>query len=162
MKTKQTGFTLIEVMITLAIIGMLGAISYPSYTSHIIKSKRIEAQAALVSFASAMEMWRMQNNNSYCDAAGAGGAIIAACGDAAKNDVGPPSIFSAVVPISGGNTAYNLTISSVTGPTDVPPNTYTLTATAIGSQASDGNLSITNTGVTTCSVALSCLNGTSW
>ncbi len=87
MKTKQRGFTLIELLITVAIVGILAKLVMPSYLSSIQQSKRKEAQAALVSFANAMEMWKMQNSNNYC--ASTTGACTA------------PTVFSAVVPVSG-------------------------------------------------------------
>ena len=46
------GFTLIELMITVAIVAILAAIAYPSYTSYIRKGKRATAQAALMDLAS--------------------------------------------------------------------------------------------------------------
>ena len=157
MKTKTRGFTLIELMITVAIVGIIAAIAYPNYIGSVRKSKRVEAQGALLSFANAMEMWRLQNR-SYCDAGGTGGAnsCFAGATDTSVNDTGSPTIFSTVVPISGGATTYTLTINSVTA------TTYTLMATATGSQTADGNLSLTNTGTKTCSVTSACLNGSSW
>ncbi|MGZ5051540.1 MAG: type IV pilin protein [Methylobacter sp.] len=143
MRTKIEGFTLIELMIAVAIVGILASVAVPSYTSYIRKGNRAEAQGALVTFANAMEQWRLQNG-TYLGAA-TGGA-----------NTGSPTIFSTVVPISGGTTTYNLTISAATA------TTYTLTATATGKQTADGNLSLTSAGVKTCSVASSCLNGTSW
>ncbi|MGZ8157572.1 MAG: type IV pilin protein [Methylobacter sp.] len=155
MKTKIRGFTLLELMIAVAIVGLLAAIAVPSYRAYITAGKRAEAQGALVAFANAMEQWRLQNGN-YCDAGGAGGANT--CGVAGTNDTGSPSIFSTVVPISGGTTTYNLTISAM----DAAGSTYTLTATATGAQTADGNLSLTSTGTKSCTVASSCLNGSSW
>src|SRR5688500_16029115 len=49
---KQTGFTLIEVMITVAIVGILSMVAYPSYLSYIQKGKRATAQAGLMELAS--------------------------------------------------------------------------------------------------------------
>jgi type IV pilus assembly protein PilE len=143
MKTKSPGFTLIELMVTTAIIGILASIAIPSYSAYVIKGKRAEAEGALVSLANAMEQWRLQNS-SYCGAAGAGCVT------------GSPTIFSTKVPISGGTATYNLTISAVTA------TTYTLTATAVGNQAVDGNLNLTSAGAKTCTVASACLNGASW
>ncbi|XQW86009.1 type IV pilin protein [Thalassotalea piscium] len=49
------GFTLIELMITVAIVGILAAITYPSYTSFVMRSDRAEAQRELVRLANLQE-----------------------------------------------------------------------------------------------------------
>jgi type IV pilus assembly protein PilE len=131
MKIKQDGFSLIELLITLAIVGIIAKIAYPSYSEHSKKSKRAEAEAALVSFANAMEMWKIQNNNSYLGAA-SGGA-----------NTGAPAVFSAVVPTSGGTTTYNLTISAATA------TSYTLTAVPVVTDTMCGTLTLNNTGTKT-------------
>ena len=55
------GFTLIELMITVAIIGILAAIAYPSYVEHIYRSRRAEAEATLMELAQWMERNYMVN-----------------------------------------------------------------------------------------------------
>ena len=55
MKHPHQGFTLIEVMIVVAIIGILAAIAYPSYTEYIRRGHRAEARAALLQGAQWME-----------------------------------------------------------------------------------------------------------
>jgi type IV pilus assembly protein PilE len=52
---SNKGFTLIEVMIVVAIVGILAAVAYPSYQDHVRKSRRAEAQSALMGLAAAME-----------------------------------------------------------------------------------------------------------
>jgi len=58
------GFTLIELMIVVAVIGILSAIAYPSYKSYILKSRRADAKNALLDLA-AREERVFSNTNSY-------------------------------------------------------------------------------------------------
>jgi len=54
---KNKGFTLIEVMIVVAIIGILASVAYPSYTEYVQESRRSEALRALVEAASKQEQY---------------------------------------------------------------------------------------------------------
>lgn len=61
---RQSGFTLIELMITVAIVGILAAIAYPSYQKYVLSSRRAEAQSEMLKIQLGMEKWRA-NNNAY-------------------------------------------------------------------------------------------------
>lgn len=135
---QQNGFTLIELMVTVAIIGILAGIAYPGYQDSVMKSRRADAEGALLGLANAMER-HFTETNSYLGAGTTGG------------DTGSPTIFSATSPVDGGTPYYNLTINAATD------DSYTLNAAPTGAQANDkcGTLSLTQTGARGISTALS-------
>jgi len=59
---KKNGFTLIELMITVAIVAILAAIAYPSYQDSVMKTRRGIAQSELMEAASFMERYFTENN----------------------------------------------------------------------------------------------------
>ena len=127
----QRGFTLIELMIVIVVIGVLVAIGLPSYNNSVTRSVRADAQSALMGFAQAMER-HFQQNYSY-EAAATGG-----------NDTGAPdpTIFPSQAPIEGNNPSYDLIITAAddTG--------FTIRATPIagGRQAGDGFIQLDSLG----------------
>ena len=65
-KLGEVGFTLIELMITVAIIGILAAITYPSYTAFVIRSDRAEALIELSKLANLQEQYFI-DHRAYTD-----------------------------------------------------------------------------------------------
>jgi len=127
---KQNGFNLVELMIVVAIVGLIAAIAYPSYLEQLRKTRRADCSGALTSLGSAMERF-FTVNNTYRGAGAAGG------------DTGTPTIFPATCPVDGGEATYNLTIQAATA------STYNVQAAPTGVQANDkcGTLTLANTGL---------------
>ncbi len=127
---RESGFTLIEILIALVVLGLLMSIALPSYNSQVTRSRRSDCMGVMLGFAQAMEKYRAVNY-TYLGAAD-GGA-----------DTGAPAdtLHPAQCPIDG-DALYNLTIQAATA------TSFTLDATPVagGAQASDGALRINNLG----------------
>ena len=70
-KNQQTGFSLMELMIVVAIIGILAAIALPAYQDHVRRAKAVEAAAVLDEMHLRMEQ-SFQDNRTYMDVRGIG------------------------------------------------------------------------------------------
>ena len=121
----SSGFTLIELMIVVAIIGIISAIAYPSYVDHVRRAKRSEAHTALMELAQHMERFYTANG-----------------GDLDSNSQ-PPTLPFSYAP-KGGSRIYSLGFEKGS-PT---ANGYVLQASPEGMMRDDicGVLTLSHTG----------------
>lgn len=124
---RQYGFTLIEMLVTLAIIGILSSVIYPSYTSYVERSYRTQAQADLLDFATMFERHKA-TTFSYEGAAGT---------QDAPADTGAPWIYSGHSPADKpvADKRYDLTIEAVGN----NGRSYEIRATYSGPGANDAD-----------------------
>jgi type IV pilus assembly protein PilE len=97
---RARGFTLIEVMIVVAVIGILGAIAYPSYTDYVRRSRISEATGDLAATRVRLEQF-YQDNRNY-------GSTAAACGVPLPNAGNKPFIYSCNWGAGGTNQSFLL------------------------------------------------------
>jgi len=125
-KNKSRGFTLIELMIAIVIVGILTAIAVPNFTGYMREARRTDAIVMLLEVAGEQEKFYSENN-AYADKMG-----VLGYGAVTANTVASPD----------GH--YNVTVSAQTA------GTFTLTAAPVANGAQDGDtcgsFSITNTG----------------
>lgn len=116
----QQGFTLIEILIALVVLGILMAVALPGYNSQVTRSNRNDCMGVMLSFAQAMEKHRAINYTYE--------------GAAASGNTGAPAstLHPAQCPIDG-TALYTLTIESAT------PTFFRLEATPVAKQQQEDN-----------------------
>ncbi|MGN5139290.1 type IV pilin protein [Aeromonas sp. 164P] len=110
MRIKQSGITLLELMVVVAIVAIIAAVAYPSFTDGLRKSRRAEAMKGLLSMQLKQEEYRIANLQ-YVN----------------------PTVFNATPALLGSPTSdyYTFTISGASA------TAYTLVATTKGAQVGD-------------------------
>lgn len=121
MRAKQEAFTLIELMVTVVIVGILAMIAFPSYQQYLIRGNRSAAQAQMMDIANRQQQFLLANR------AYASKTALESSGYVLPSDV-------------SGKYGYAITID-----TGTPPS-FTITFTPTGSQASDGDLTLDSAG----------------
>lgn len=127
-RASGRGFTLVELLITIAILGILAGIAYPSYRDQVERTRRADAQAVLMQAAQYMERVYTESGCYNPDDS---------CAGTEPDGVTLPFTKS---PIDGSATYYAISVNALAN------NSFTLRATPQGSEAGAGILEITSTG----------------
>lgn len=123
-RTKQAGFSLMELMIAVVVVSILAAIAYPSYTRYVVRANRSEVQQFMLEIASRQQQYLM-DARSYGTLVQLGMTVPASVG---KNYTIDPGINNAATPPS-----YLITATPKSG----------------SPQAGDGNQTLSSTGAKT-------------
>jgi type IV pilus assembly protein PilE len=118
---RGNGFTLIELMITVAVVAILAGIALPSYLEQLRKGRRSSAKVTMMDIANREQQYLLASR-TYADT-----ATLLATGYAVPSDV-------------SAYYTWAVTVDSTTVPT------FTITFTAVGSQAVDGPLTLDQAG----------------
>jgi type IV pilus assembly protein PilE len=118
--SRQSGFTLIELMATVAIVAILAAVSFPLYTDTVTRSRRNDVRVSLAQSAQWMERLRAENRGNFTGATLQPGSTVSPVSGTAMYDI--------AVVVNDGGATYQLTATPRAGSgmaTD-PCGTYTL------------------------------------
>lgn len=136
------GFSLIELLVAVVIVGILAAIAVPSYQSHIVKASRAAAQTELLELASLQEKIYLNSNAYTPNLTGTYDGSAAANNIAAAGGLSRPAGLTAGCGLTTDG-KYELCLNIT-----APGQTYTITATPVAgkTQANDGNITISENG----------------
>jgi len=134
-RDRIRGFTLLEIMTVVAIVGILAAIVLPAYQEQVRKGNRSAAQQFMLDVATKQQQILMDSRSYVAVADGNFGN---------KPSDASPGVGIPQPPATSGRYTFAVTVVN----TATPP-TFTITATAVNGQAVDGNLTLDQAGTKT-------------
>lgn len=145
---RQRGFTLIELMIVVAIVGILATIAYPSYRDSILKGRRAEARTALLELAQQQERYMTQRGTYLAfnkDDAAAGAIFKIYSGDSGATNA-KYKLSAVPCPAASGSASQAVTecIQIVAEPQIADPAVGNLTLTSTGARSCTGTAATAN------------------
>jgi type IV pilus assembly protein PilE len=151
-RNTQNGFSLVELLVVVAIVGILVKIAYPSYQESVLKSKRADAKASLSQLANWMERYYTANGyyTSTATSTTAPTLPIVCSPQSSTNNLTNPLTCTAsanyTLAVSAvTNNSFTVTATPTANKVD-PCGALTLDSTGLKSIASAGSVTVTGTG----------------
>lgn len=133
-RRPASGFTLIEVMITVAIVGILAAVALPSYTSYIKRANRADARTQLLQVAQFMQRFYAANDTYVQDRGPTPTAVIDAVPGNLKQSPGDPTttaLYTLSIPTATAST-FEIRMNPVSGGKMAGDECGSFTLTSVG------------------------------
>ena len=138
-RSRNAGFTLIELMIAVAVIALLAAIALPSYQDHLLKVRRAEGKAALLRALQLEERWYTSNGTYVADLGplfGLGAGVVPKSGEDPSQ--GKYNLTATADPANGNVLTQGVLLTGTPAAPFTDPYCGTLTINSLGVKTFSG------------------------